>query len=152
MLYDFMFGVESTFEEIKEFIIKEIIKENVLTNAKVVINSENRLSFISEAFNSSLSAGGQGLLFMSEDYDINLKYGIDFDIHPEYIRWPEDLMTFVGYIIKKYSGEFLLESNGDNPILISKNGIIIVDDKKLKRTKKLPFELLAVDYKEGNIE
>jgi hypothetical protein len=152
MFYDFMFGTESTFEEIKEFIIEEIIEKNVLNNAKVAINSEKRLSFISEAFNSSLSAGGQGLIFMSEDYDMNLKYSMDFDIHSEYVRWPEELMTFIGCIIKKYSVECVLESNGDNPILISKNGIVIVDDKKLKRITRLPFELLGVDYKEGNIE
>ena len=152
MFYDFMLGIDSSFDELKEFIIEEIIKKNIINNVKVVVNSEKRLSFISEAFNSSLSAGGQGLIFMSEDYNMNLKYSMDFDIHSEYVRWPEELMIFIGCIIKKYSGEYVLESNGDNPILMSKNGIIIVDDKKLKRITRLPFELLGINYVEGNIE
>lgn len=152
MFYDFMFGIESTFDELKEFIVEEIMKKNILTNAKVVINSEKRLSFISEAFNSSLSVGGQGLIFMSEDYNMNLQYSMDFDIHSEYVRWAEELMTFIGCIIKKYSGGCVLESNGDNPILISRNGSVIVDDKKLKRTTRLPFELLGINYIEGSIE
>lgn len=152
MFYDFMFGIENSFDELKEFIIEEIIKNNILTNSKVVINSEKRFSFISESFNSSLSVGGQGLVFMSEDYNMNLKYSMDFDIHSEFVRWPEELMIFIGCIIKKYSGEFILESNGDMPILMSKNGVVIVDDKKLKRITRLPFELLGVNYTEGNIE
>lgn len=58
-------------------------------------------------------------------------------------------MLLIGDILKKLDGDCLLESNGDTPIVMRRDSIVIVDDKKLIGTKRFPFQELGLEYKKG---
>lgn len=66
--------------------------------------------------------------------------------------WIEGMLTFIGKIIKKYDGDCVLESNGDTPIVMRKDGVVIVDDSKLRGTQRFPFHHLGIEVEEGNLE
>lgn len=78
-------------------------------------------------------------------------YQFWFDVYTITPNWLEEMLSFVGKLVKAYSGDCVLESNGDTPIVMRKDGVITVDDKKLNGTQKFPFDVLGLKYQEGDL-
>lgn len=149
-------GIRS-FAELKDFTIKimpnaELNIPQMPQKSQVIKNSDDLLDFWCDYFSLSLRNGGQHVEFRSQDYGMNFKYQFWFDIYTASPDWIEGMLTFIGKIIKKYDGDCVLESNGDTPIVMRKDGIVIVDDSKLRGTQRFPFHHLGIEVEEGNLE
>lgn len=60
-------------------------------------------------------------------------------------------MEFIGLLLKSSSGDSILLSNGDIPILQRKGETIVVDDSKLELIGHFPFECLNIRYEKGRL-
>ncbi len=80
-----------------------------------------------------------------------MKFCCYIDIIPSYFNWANELITFTGEILKETEGDCILELN-DKQILLRKNGVITVDDKKLSGTLEFPFMKLGLDFRYGDID
>ncbi|WP_218028237.1 hypothetical protein, partial [Paenibacillus xylaniclasticus] len=67
------------------------------------------------------------------------------DIIVFHTYWAYELMVFIGKFLNEMDGDCILELN-DKSILLRKNNVIIVDDKKLNGTINFPFYGLGLDY------
>jgi hypothetical protein len=93
----------------------------------------------------------QDVLFKNQNYGINFEYQFWFDIYTVTPNWLEGILSFVGKVMQKYKGDCVLESNGDIPIVIRKNGIVTVDNK-LHEIHKASFNLLKLEYQEEDLK
>ncbi|MCM3784952.1 hypothetical protein M3231_18440 [Neobacillus mesonae] len=143
MFCNFYFEGYSNFSEVKATVKR-------LSQGADILDSNDTVTISTDGFTISLSEGGHGPKFASEDYNIELKYSCYIDVIASYTNWAYDLMSFIGKVICDMDGDCILELN-DKPILLRKNNIITVDDKNLSGTAKFPFHKLGLDYQEGDI-
>lgn len=143
MFCNFYFGGNFDFSELKNLLIR------LLQDVEINV-ANDRITVSSDGFTLSINEGGYGVKFASEDYDIELKFSCYIDIIVSYTNWAYELMVFIGKLLHNMDGDCILELN-DKPILLRKNNVITVDDKKLSGTAKFPFHGLGLDYKVGDI-
>ncbi|MDR6720554.1 hypothetical protein [Paenibacillus sp. 2003] len=74
MFYTFYWSVNMNIEQLKQLIIE------TLSEGESVENSNHRLELSTSGFNLSLKEGGDGVRFKSEDYGIDFKFELWFDI------------------------------------------------------------------------
>ncbi|MDQ6419788.1 SitI3 family protein [Paenibacillus sp. LHD-117] len=146
MFYTFYLSSNIPFDE-----LKRIISESI-SNDEIIENSEKRYEISSDGFNLRTREGSDGVKFRSEDYGINFRFEFWFDIYSYHTDWARELMGFIGRIMHRLDGDCLLESNGEIPILLKRDNVVIVDDKKLAGIEKFPFHALNLDYKEEDIK
>lgn len=144
MFCSFYFGGNSDFSEFKTTIIR-------LLQSAEIIDSGDNLTFSCDGFTLSVKEGGHGVVFASEDYGIKLKFNFYIDIIVSYSNWAYELMVFIGDLLNCMEGDCILELN-DKPILLRKDNVVIVDDKKLSGTEGFPFHGLRLDYRTGDID
>lgn len=147
MFYTFYIGIDCAFDK-----LKKNIENYIIESGDILRNSIEEFVISFDWATINIKEGGQGLVFTSEDYEMELKYSFWFDILHEHTNWAERLMSFIGRILSVFEGDCILESNGDTPISIRRNGILVVDDKKLKGTERFPFHALNQNFVEGDIE
>ncbi|PIH59292.1 hypothetical protein [Paenibacillus sp. LK1] len=143
MFGNFYFGGYSEYRELKNSLTK--LFQNV-----EIIEENNKLTVPCDGFTLSINEGGPGTMFASEDYNIELKFSCYIDIISSYSHWADELMVFIGKLINGNDGDCLLELN-DKPILMRKNSVITVDDKKLNGSVEFPFHRLGLSYQVGDI-
>lgn len=143
MFCNFYFGGYSEFSELK-------ISLTRLLQDVEIIETDDKFTVSSDGFTLSINEGGHGAMFASEDYDIKLKFSCYIDIIASYTNWAHELMVFIGKWLNDMGGDCILELN-DKPILLRKNSVITVDDKKLSGTAEFPFYGLGLDYQVGEI-
>ncbi|GAA0387723.1 hypothetical protein GCM10008933_18360 [Paenibacillus motobuensis] len=73
-------------------------------------------------------------------------YRLLIDIIVPYTNWAYELMAFIGKLLHNMDGDCTLELN-DKSILLRKNNVITVDDKKLSGTAEFPFYGLGLDIR-----
>lgn len=144
MFCSFYFGGNSDFSDFKKTIIR-------LLQDAVTIDTGDNLTLSSEGFTLSIKEGGHGVMFASEDYGIKVKFSFYIDIIASYSNWAYELMAFIGKLLNCLDGDCIFELN-DKPILLRKDNIVIVDDKKLYGTEEFPFHALHLDYQTGDID
>ncbi|MFT9846397.1 SitI3 family protein [Aneurinibacillus sp. REN35] len=149
MFYIFYIGADCLFEELKKN-IEDFIKANRLDNGSIGRNTSEEFVVVFDWATMSMKEGGQGLAFISEDYQMNLTYRLWFEVFHREANWAERFMTFIGHMLSSVEGDCVLESNGDTPILIRRNGNVVVDDKKMNGTQRFPFYALHYPFVEGD--
>lgn len=130
--------------------LKQTVTE-ILCNGEIITDSNVELEVITDGFNVSITEGGDSVKFRSEDYGLDFKYKMWFDIYSDHSNGINELMKFIGSVMIRLDGECLLESNGDTPIMIRRDNMVIVDDKGLKGTERFPFHELRLKYQEVSI-
>lgn len=143
MFCNFYFGGYSNFSELK-------ISVTRLYQDVDITETDDNLTISSDGFTLSIKEGGHGVMFASEDYDIELKFSCYIDIIVSHTNWAYELMVFIGTLLNEIDGDCILELN-DKSILLRKNNVITVDDKKLNGTVDFPFYGLGLVYQIGNI-
>lgn len=146
---------DNDFSKIKESVIEliPIVPEEIAGGRpQIYENTENLLSIWCEFFSLNVKNGGQHVRHRSEDYGMNFTYQFWFDIYTGSPNWLEKLLEFVGKIINIYYGDCVLEANGETPLVMRKNSIITIDDKKLHGAHKIPFNEMGLEYRETNFE
>ncbi|MEK3835723.1 MULTISPECIES: hypothetical protein [unclassified Paenibacillus] len=143
MFCNFYFGGFSNFSELKNSITR-------LFQDVDIIETDDTLTVSSDGFTLSIKEGGHGTMFASEDYDITLKFSCYIDILVSHTNWAYDLMVFIGKFLNQMDGDCILELN-DKSILLRKNNVITVDDKKLNGTVHFPFFAMGLSYQIGDI-
>lgn len=147
--------VKNTFEQIKEKVIEvtpKISPDIAKGRPQVYENTDAVLKIWCEYFSLSLKIGGQSVKNKSEDYGINFEYQLWFDIYTESPNWLEEVLCFVGKIMKTFDGDCVLESNGEQPLIVRKNMTVAVDDNKLNGLQRLPFDELGIEYQNENLK
>jgi hypothetical protein len=148
MFYYLFLGNVCTFDQLKKDALKFLNdREDFLCKYY-----ENESTISCKGFTISFHEDGRHVCFKSEDYKMDLKYWLNFEILNAYTDWAEELMVLIGNFLKLYNSDCILESNGDTPIVIRKNTIVTVDDSKLRGTERFPFHYLGVDYQEGDLK
>lgn len=138
------------FERMKELSIS--IVKNVLEDIDI-INSNDELEVSCTWFNMSLKENSRGITFVSEDYNLSLKFLLWFEVYYSNNGFSEEvMMRVIGNILKQFSGDCILLSNGDKPILERRNNTLVVDDSKLDSIERFPFNALEISYIEGKLE
>ncbi|WP_019637137.1 hypothetical protein [Paenibacillus fonticola] len=145
MFYLFFLAGDYDFDHFKRIVTE------ILRNGEIITDSDVELEVITDGFNVSITEGGDSVKFRSEDYGLNFKYKMWFDIYSDHSNGINELMKFVGSIMTRLNGECLLESNGDTPVMIRRDNMVIVDDKGLGGAKRFPFHELRLKYQEGII-
>ncbi|GAA0404314.1 hypothetical protein [Paenibacillus motobuensis] len=143
MFCNFYFGGYSDFSEVK-FSVTRLLQDVEITE------TDDNLTVSSDGFTLSINEGGHSAMFASEDYDIELKFSCYIDIIVSHTNWAYELMVFIGKLLNNMDGDCILELN-DKPILLRKNNVITVDDKKLSGAVEFPFYGLGLDYQVGDI-
>jgi hypothetical protein len=117
----------------------------------IITETDNELAISSEGLTIFIKEGGHSVSFRSEDYGLKFKFDFYIDINNSYENWDIELMEFVGKLLKKYNGDFVLETNGDSVYIMRKNedGIVIVDDTKLGF---FPFDSMGIQYKKEKLK
>ncbi|MGM1046307.1 hypothetical protein SAMN05661091_5499 [Paenibacillus uliginis N3/975] len=150
MFYILYIGTDYAFDELKKMLEDHLV--HTVEDGEILRTSSEELVISWDWATLSIKEGGQGLRFTSEDYEMELRYSFWFEILSENADWAERLMSFTGHMLSQFKGDCVLESNGDTPILIRRNNRIVVDDKKLKGTRRFPFHALNQNFVEGDIE
>ena len=148
-------NIKSNFDQLKKKVIEFIPKiplDIAKGRAQVYENNNDVLRIWCEYFSLSIKIGGQSVKNKSEEYGIDFHYQFWFDIYTESPRWLEEILMFIGKIMLSFDGDCILESNGEQLLLIRKDNNIVVDGKKLYGAQKFPFESLGLKYKESNLE
>ncbi|WP_068777089.1 hypothetical protein [Paenibacillus sp. FJAT-26967] len=143
MFGSFYFGGCSEWSEFKETILR-LLEDAGFTD------SEDEFTVSTNGFTLFFQEGGHGVVFASEDYGVELKYNGYIDIIVSYPEWAFELMEFTGRLLTRLDGDCVLELN-DKPILLRKDKVVCVDDKKLSGTARFPFHGLNLDYVEGDL-
>lgn len=144
MFCSFYFGGNSEFSEFKKAIIR-------IFQGVEIIDTDDNLTICSNGFTLSIKEGGHGVVFASEDHSIELKFDFYIDIIVSYTNWARELMDFIGKLLNSMNGDCILELN-DKPILLRKDNVVIVDEKKLSGAEGFPFHGLGIDYQIGDID
>ncbi|WP_139025311.1 hypothetical protein [Acetonema longum] len=140
-------GTECSFDE-----FKETIQKNWLNSGDLLRESDQELAISCDSFTIKAKKGGQEIVFAKEDYCLELNYQCWFDVYHAHSNWLNDLMRFVGKLLRNLEGDAVLLSNGDKPILMRKENKVIVADEKINHTKKFPFHELGLSYQAGKLE
>lgn len=143
------------FEELKQLIIDTTPKgASSIASGKTQIseNTDILLNIWCEHFSLRVKNGGQPVKFRSEDYGMSFQYQFWFDANTATSGWFEELLTFVGKIMKNCDSDCVLESNGEAPLIMRKNRMITVDVRKMSDEQILLFNNAGLEYKEGHLE
>lgn len=143
------------FEELKQLIIDTTPKVSAsIANGKTQISEDTDilLNIWCEYFSLRVKNGGQHVKFRSEDYGMNFQYQLWFDANTATVGWFEELLTFVGKIMQNCHSDCVLESNGETPLIMRKNEMIIVDARKMNNKQILLFNKAGLEYQEGHLE
>jgi hypothetical protein len=143
MFCSFYFGGSSEFSEFKQTIIR-------LLQGGEIVDTDDNLTVSCDGFTLSIKEGGHGVRFASEDHGIELKFNVYIDVIVSYTNWAQELMAFIGELLCSMDGDCILELN-DKPILLRKDHVVTVDEKKLSGEKGFPFGALGIDYQIGDI-
>lgn len=144
----------SDFKQIKQTIndiTPAITAEIAQGRPQISEDTEEVLSIWCEYFSLRVKKGGQHVSFRSEDYGMNFGYQFWFDVYTVNPKWLEGMLSFIGKVMTDYTGNCVLEANGDTPIVMRKDNVVIVDDKKLKGTQRFPFHYLGLNYQEAEL-
>lgn len=144
MFCSFYFGGSSDFSEFKKTIIS-------LLQGVEIIETDDNLTLSSNGFTLSIKEGGHRVEFASEDHGIVLKFDFYIDIIVSYSNWAYELMVFIGKLLNSMNGDCIFELN-DKPILLRKDNVVTVDEKKLSGAEGFPFHGLGLDYQTGDID
>jgi hypothetical protein len=139
--------------------IKQLVKDITPTltpeiakgRPQISEDTDDLLRIWCEYFSICVKKGGQHVIYRSEDYGMNFEYQFWFDVYTVTPNWLEEMLSFVGKIMKVYNGDCVLEANGDTAIVMRKDNIVVVDDKKLKGTQRFPFGGLGLEYQAGDL-
>lgn len=146
------------FQEFKEILNTKVNISDILPNSDILVDEENEYVFICDAFkfiienkytNKRLAIS---LQFIKEDYNLDARYKISFNIYHNYKKWAEYLMIFVWKLISSIEGDLILFTDGGRSFVLKRNGRVSVDSSKLSGSQKFPFEYLYIDYREEYIE
>lgn len=147
--------IKNNFEQIKRKVIEVIppVSPDIVKGRdQLYENTDDVLKIWCEHFSLSLKVGGQSVKNKSEDYGIDFQYQFWLDIYTASPNWLEEILFFVGKIMISFDGDCILESNGEQPLVIRKDKTVVVDDKKLYGAQKFPFDMLGLKYEESNLE
>jgi len=145
MFYVMYLGNECEFNTLKQKVVE------ITPSIRSKIDEGEKFNVNCDYFSLLIKEGGTPVKFKSEDYNDKFNFQFWFDVHYTTPNWAIELMKFVGIILENFDGSCVLESNGDTPIVMRKDGLITVDDKKLKGTQKFPFDALGLEYQEGDL-
>ena len=154
MIYTFYLGKQKDFYSLKD-IIKNIIYNIANNDMELAEDSDHEFEIDCDWFNLSVSDNAKGILFTSEDYNMQLEYLFWFEIHYlENDSSEKIMMEVIGNLIKilDCNCDCILFSNNDKPILKRKDNKVTVDDSKLNSSERFPFKYMNIDYLEGHLD
>lgn len=143
MFYYLLINITIDYTDLKSYIYDSI---------DVVDGFENgeKFSYVTNDFVLDVRKENKVLSFKNQEYDTNFNFLLLFEIYSN-SNWATKMMELTGKLLNHTSGDCLIESNGDTPILFRKDDCIIVDDSKLHGTAKFPFEVLNHEYHYGSL-
>ena len=112
-------------------------------------NTDNDFSISSPGFTLRLTKGGNNVVFANEDYATSFDYCLWFEIINSYKDWADDLMLFTNYLLEHLDGDYVLETNGDKPILLRQTGELYID--RNIGDGSFPFHLINLPYSEKSL-
>ncbi|WP_150276037.1 SitI3 family protein [Paenibacillus tepidiphilus] len=145
MFYLFFLAANCPFHDVKRMVV------DLLEGAELNADSADELELTTDVYHLTVTEGGDGVKFRSEDYRMSLDVQMWFDLYDGVEGRLNELMRFIGAVMQRHEGDCLLESNGDTAILLRKEQLVIADDSRLNGTQRFPFEHLGVSYREGTI-
>lgn len=143
------------FEQLKKSIISITpIVSPEIANVKPQIykNTESLFKIWCEYFSLRVENECQIIKHKSDHYGINFQYEFWFDAYITTQGWFDEIISFVGKIMKEYNGDCVLESNGDVPLIVRKDNAIIVDGGNLDDEQILLLKKLGLKYKKGDLK
>lgn len=147
MDYILYLGSGFILERIKKILI-DIFKSIEGTD---VADSNEGLDISCNWFTLFLDTKSHGIGFASEDYAIDLRYQLWFEVLSSVEGSTEMMMYVIGRILEQIEGDVILLSNGGRLILERRNGQVTVDDTKLGGLERFPFNQLGIEYVEGEL-
>ncbi len=151
MFYTLYLGLEIGFLEIKQLLI-EIFRFKQIEGMDIYKDTDKELSISCNWFSMKLNMRSRSITFLGEDYNMDLKCQIWFELLSSVEGASEMMMYVIGRILEQTQGDAILLSNGDTPILERRNGFVTVDDTKLGGQKRFPFDKLEIEYDEGELK
>lgn len=143
--------------EIKSLILEEIQRKKVVRtydDINTILENNLKLDELDIAFDAfaiSLSLlDSQDEAYKSDEYNLHLNTKIYFSIYNEVKDWEDQIMKFLGSIMRNIGSDCVFEYYGE-AVLLRKDGKIIVDESRTGRLDKFPYELIKLDYFEGQM-
>jgi hypothetical protein len=149
MFYLLYLGLGTDLLELKKIIT--YIIGNIQNEGEIYQDTDTDFSIGCNWFTIFLNNWIEGISFASEDYKLDLKYQLWFELLSSVDDASEMMMYTIGRILEQAQGDAIILSNGETPILERRNGIITVDGTKLDGKKQFPFYKLGIEYSEGNL-
>lgn len=103
-----------------------------------------------EGFTLRISDASQGIKYTSEDYSIESNLCFWFDIITSHADWAEDMLRFVDHLLVNTSGDVVIESNADTPILLRKSGSTFIH--RNYGNGQFPFDLITISCEDKRLE
>lgn len=146
LLYTFYLQSARNFSVFKKHVISEI---NLLVeDINIYEDNEHDLVIDCNAFYLSVTDKSESIGFIGEDYQLDLKYQLWFDLfYSEDGSSDKKMMKLIGNLINKNGEQCILLFNGDKPIMERKNGMAVVDGNS-----STPFSCLNIEYVTGELE
>lgn len=126
---------KDNFEALKKEVvdcIPPLSEEYLKSGTQIAENSTKKLDITCNYFWLRIENGGEGVDFRTEDYtyafyyEFQFQYEFLFDIYRSDLNWYNELVIFVGKIMTKFSGDCVLEFNGDTPRIMRFNDKIVL--------------------------
>lgn len=144
MFYTSYLSSNLSFEE-----LSEVVQHFFSGHDEIIRSAEDELSVSSQGFTLRLTKGGNNVAFASEDYATSFDYCLWFEIISSYKDWADDLMRFTNYLLERSAGDYVLEANGDKPILLRQAGELYIDPNI--GDGSFPFHLISLPYAEKSL-
>ena len=152
MFYTFAIDSDLKATEMEKLLLGKIFNKEEMGKCKVYNKEENSFCIDNNYFQIQVRKDELRVARKNEFYNMNLKYFFWIDIYSKNDDWDKMMMVFIGSILKELSGDCILESNGDTPLVIRRNNAVTADDSRLKTTTEYPFEYLDVPFQKRYIE
>lgn len=145
LFYDILLSKNLSFGELEDLMIK-IATEVFVSGGEIKEAHRERITSVYNDFMSlTLFRVTKAPEFKSDDYDLCLGYHISY--YPAstlFKEWPRFLMRFCDRMLHSVPGDFVLEANGDAPVLERRNNQVYVDTVYFDRGT--PFNELTMEY------
>lgn len=124
MFYYMFVGTDEDIEIVRNLLAKTLVeKERKSTRDKARLFADDSFQIF---FEDGMS---RTVEYRNQDYMLELGCFLEIQLFQPYPEAARQMLEFSSHILENTSGDFLLESNGDTPVIMRKTGIVFVNEK-----------------------